>query len=34
MFATSAIAGVSFDATTERGVFDWQVGPAQVMAKA
>lgn len=33
MFATSAIAGVSFDISTERGVFDWQVGPAQVMAK-
>ena len=34
MFATSAIAGITLDADSGKGTFDWQLSPAQVMAKA
>lgn len=34
MFATSAIAGITLDAASGKGTFDWQLSPAQVLAKA
>ncbi|MCL2895231.1 phosphohistidine phosphatase SixA [Brenneria tiliae] len=33
MFATSGVASVSIDAPSGRGVFDWQVSPAQLALK-